>query len=221
MNYLKTKKTIFVLLFIFLILQFTVPVSARYLTFKLTVNPSGEINRKSQGFYFILFNSDSRQLINATDNRTCTDFICFNGINFTWYHRRTDPIDPIYFIWEPAGLVNSYAYFSPDNKQIIIRFDTADPSIFINQYLTGTDFAVHVVTTDSTSRLKIDALGPGPDLSNNSIFTIKASKEQGVIFPVHSFYPFDLLDDTQDFKKLSDNFPYNDFDIASFEIIFE
>lgn len=210
---------IIVCIIFFSLLRTEIWPASNYLTFSLTVNPNGQIDRSGKGLYFILFNNNDRELINATDNRTFTDFICFNGVNTTWYHRRTDPINPTFFIWEQAGIINTNSYISPDNKQLIIRFNVQDKTIFLNQYITQDNFNAHVVTTDDASRYKFDTLGQGPDMINNSIYTLHINKQSGVIPPYPSFYPSDPADDTAKSEKLDKNFPYENFDIIKFEVI--
>lgn len=225
----KHKKNIFINIFIiisllmfFSFLTANLCFAAQYLTFKITVNPNGAIDREGGGLYFFLFNSNDKELINATDNRTFTDFICFNGVNTTWYHRRTDPINPTFFIWEPTGIINTNCYISPDNKQVIISFNVDDPTVFLNQYITTDNFNMHVVTTDQSSRHKFDTLGQGPKMINNSINTVHVNKRSGAIAPMPPFYPSDPVDDAAKFSSADDvkkNFPYENFDIIKFEVI--
>ncbi|MFH1453337.1 MAG: hypothetical protein ABIH00_05090 [Armatimonadota bacterium] len=192
--------------------------ATQYIKFIITVNPNGEIDRSGNGLYFILFNNNERELINATDNRTFTDFICYNGVNATWYHRRTDPVNPTFFIWEQAGIINTNIYISPDNKELMVTFNVDDKSVFLNQYITQDNFNAHIVTTDNTSRYKFDTLGQGPDMMNNSINTIHVNKRSGVIPPTGPFYPSDPIDDIVKFDNLNKDFPYPNFDIITFEV---
>lgn len=212
--------TILIIFFIFFsLLKDNVNPAAHYLSFAITVNPNGQIDRSGKGLYFILLNNNPGELINATDNRTFTDFICFNGINTTWYHRRTDPVNPTFFIWEQAGIINTNCYISPDNKQLTVNFNTFDQTVFLNQYITQNNFTAHVVTTNDNSRFKFDTLGQGPDMVNNSINSLRVNKLIGVIPPTPSFYPADPVDDTAKSDKLPKDFPYENFDIIKFEVI--
>lgn len=219
---LKNVKYTIILILFFVVFPFFIQgalPAPKYLTFIITVNPDGQIDRDGNGLYFILFNNSTQELINATDNRTFTDFICFNGINTTWYHRRTDPLNLTFFIWEPAGIINTNCYVSPDNKQLILQFNVNDKSIFLNQYISQDNFNAHAVTTDSSSRFKFDTLGQGPSMINNSINTLRVNKQIGVIPPIPVFYPADPVVDTAKFEKLPKSFPYVNFDIVKFEVV--
>lgn len=214
----KTIGIIFIILFFIFILLLNNKTTAapKYLNFNITVN--GKIDRDGNGLYFILFNSDPREFINIADNRTFTDFICFNGVNTTWYHRRTDPINPSFFIWEQAGIINTNFYIPPDGTELILRFNINDQSIFLNQYFPQDNFNAHIVTTDNTSKLKIDTLGQGPSILNNSVNTIRVNKQSGSLPPYPSSYPVDPAEDFEKFEKLDGKFPYENFDIIKFEI---
>ena len=146
-----------------------------------------------------------------------TDFICYNGISALWYHRRQDTINPNLFVWEIAGNVNTSVYVTSDRKKLIFQFNALDPSIFLNQYLP-TVFNTHVVTTDTASILKIDTIGKGPDITNNSVNTLRVNKFTGVTGPVNKFYPNDPADDYIIFDTLSKNYPYKNLDIVMFQV---
>lgn len=207
---------IIILLLIYILSGSKTFSAPRYLNFAITV--IGKIDRSGNGLYFILLNKDQKELINVADNRTYTDFICFNGINAIWYHRRTDPINPSFFIWEQAGIINTSFYITPDASKLILRFNIEDKSIFLNQYITQDNFNAHIVATDNTSRLKIDTLGQGPDIINNSINTILVNKQSGSLPPYPAFYPVDPALDIEKFEKLGKDFPYENFDILKLEI---
>jgi hypothetical protein len=201
---------------LFFLLSIPVFSQSQYLNFAITVN--GEIDRDANGLYFLIFNYNPTQYINVTDNRTFTDFISYNGISAVWYHRRTDPINTNLFVWEQAGTVNNNLYISSDRKKLIFMFNIDDTSNFLTQYLVSPMFNAHCVTTDTTSCLKFDTIGKGPDINNNSIYTLRVNKYAGAVPPFTEYYPIDPEGDTVKFEQMPDDFPYENFDIVNFEV---
>lgn len=192
------------------------------LTFTIKVNERGEIDDGSNGYYAILLNGFSED-IEVTNYETFTDFIRYDGFNFTWYHRQGNVPSPGY-TWVDAGNMNSEGLVSGDGKSIVVRMDLNDSTNLFNQYIESKRFSVHVVTTDRDSALlgrTIDTLGQGPAIDGNALYTVFFDRTTGILTPEPPSYPSDPLDDYSEKPGLGDDFPYKNFDIESFTVELE
>jgi len=192
------------------------------LTFTVKVNERGEIDDGDHGYYAILLNGFSED-IEVTNYETFTDFIRYDGYNFTWYHRQGNVPSPGY-TWVDAGNMNSEGLISGDGKSIVVRMDLNDSTNLFNQYIESKRFSVHLVTTDKDSSLlgsAIDTLGQGPSIDGNALYTIFFDRTTGILTPEPPSYPSDPLDDYSEKLELGDNFPYENFDIKSFTVELE
>jgi hypothetical protein len=192
----------------------------RLLTFNMTVNPNGTIDRTGRGIYAVLLNAQGTP-IEATDIDTFTDFIRFDGQNFDWYHRLAEVPNPG-FVFVQVGPLSGQAQVSPDGKSMEIVLDIGESTSFINQFIPANSFTAHAVTTDSAGgqflgRL-IDTLGQGPNIDSNSLQTISVRRGEGTTQPIPQSYPFDPLGDTVIHEDLGGDFPYANFDIVRFEV---
>lgn len=192
----------------------------RLLVFTIGINPNGNVDRTGRGIYAVLLNAQG-QPIEATDIDTFTDFIRFDGQNFDWYHRLAEVPNPG-FTFVQVGPLSGQATVSPDGKTIEIPVDIGESTSFINQFIPGNNFTAHVVTTDTAGgpflgRL-IDTLGQGPNIDSNSLQTVTVRRGQGAAQPIPQSYPFDPLNDEVLHDDLGGEFPYENFDIARFEV---
>ena len=193
-----------------------------YLTLNLAVNERGEIDTEDNGYYAILFNSFAEE-IEVTNYETFTDFIRFDGYNFTWYHRQGNVPSPGY-TWIDAGNMNAESSISSGGSSILIKIDLNDSTNLFNQYIESKRFCVHAVTTDQDSSLlgqAIDTLGPGPAIDGNSLYSIYFDKLTGILDPEPPLYPSDPLDDYIERASNKDSFPYENFDIERFTVELE
>ena len=191
------------------------------LTFRLSVNPNGSIDRTGRGFYAVLINAQGTQ-IEATDLDTFTDFIRFDGQNFDWYHRLADVGNPG-FTFVQVGNLSGQARVTPDGKTIEMVVDTSQSTNFINQFVPSNRFTAHAITTDSTGGAflgrVLDTLGQGPNLDSNSLQTLAIQKGTGALNPFPPAYPNDPNGDFITKSDLSGSFPYVNFDIVRFEVV--
>jgi hypothetical protein len=193
----------------------------RFLTFRVRVNPNGEIDRSGTGYYALLLNAFAEP-IEVTDLDTFTDFIRFDGQNFDWYHRIGGQPGPSFnFLY--YGNLNGQASLAADGRSFELTLDTQDPTQLLNQFVTQPHFTVHLVTCDNhRSALlgrALDTLGPGPDLSSNSLQTVTVFKGLGVTLPIPSSYPDDPLNDFLTREDLPPDYPYTNFDLARLEVL--
>lgn len=190
----------------------------KYLHFRLCVNPNGHIDQNFNGNYAFLLNSQG-EAIEVTDVDTFTDIIRFDGINFEWYTRQANLPNPG-FTFTLAGGLNSSSYIHSDGTAIEVVVDLTDSTSFLDQYIASDRFTTHAITTDtyngSILGRVIDTMGSGID--GNSLQTLMVDKFSGAINPLPSYYPDDLLNDWLTRDDLADDFPYTNFDIASFEV---
>lgn len=188
----------------------------------LTVDQRGEIDTWGRGYYAILFNGFSEE-IEVTNYETFTDFIRYDGFNFTWYHRQGNVPSPGY-TWVDAGNMNDDGLISSDGNSIIIRIDLNDRTSLLNQYIESRRFTIHAVTTDKSDNLlgrAIDTLGRGPSFGGNSLYTLFFDKSTGLLSPLPSGYPMDPVGDYSVKPQLGSDFPYENFDIESFTVELE
>jgi hypothetical protein len=188
----------------------------------LKISDKGTIDLDGNGYYAILFNSFD-QAIESTNFETYTDFIRFDGNNFSWFHRQGNVPSPGY-TWVNAGNINADASVSSDNTSLVIRINLNDSSQLFNQYIESRKFTLHAITTDQQNSLLgrvIDTLGPGPSVNQNDLYTIYLDKVTGVLSPYPPGYPADNLGDTNTQSDLSADFPYDNFDIESFTVEIE
>jgi hypothetical protein len=187
----------------------------------LRVSDKGMIDMSGKGYYCILFNGLS-QPIEVTNFETFTDFIRFDGANFTWYHRQGNVPSPGY-TWVDAGNMNSDSAISSDGKSVLIRINFSDTTNLFNQYIQSSRFTTQVLTTDSNNSLlgrAVDTLGQGPSFDGNSQYTVFFDRTTGILNPQPPGYPSDPLQDYDQKPDLSD-FPYDDYDISSFTLEFD
>ncbi|MCD6309762.1 MAG: hypothetical protein J7M18_03545 [Candidatus Eremiobacteraeota bacterium] len=186
----------------------------------LGVNDRGHIDVDGKGHYVILFNRKSEP-IEITNPDTFTDFIRFDGFNFEWYHRR-DNIPPPGYTWISAGNLNRLGHISPDERRFTILLDLENPNMQFLRYITGTRFTVHAITCDAKGGnilgRVLDFVGIGPELDQNDLNTIQVDRAMGAIPPLPPFYPSDPLNDVTTHPDLPDTFPYENFDIRTFQV---
>jgi hypothetical protein len=195
--------------------------SSKILRISLKVSDTGSIDTSTQGYYAILFNSLA-QNIEVTNYETFTDYIRFDGYNYSWFHRQGNVPSPGY-TWVEVGNLNASSTISSDGKTIIVRIDLSDPTNIFNQFIISSTFTSHVITTDRSNSLLgrvIDTMGQGPSLGGNTLYTLKFDKVTGLGTPPPPSYPNDPLGDW-DVKPDLPSFPYVNYDIESFRIEFE
>lgn len=196
------------------------PGQTRYLRFTLRVGAAGSIDGNGRGSYVILLNG-FLQPIEVTNSDTFTDFIRYDGFNFDWYHRQDNVPGPGYTFLK-VGNVNQTSHVGADGKSLIVTFNVDDSSSLLNQYILTDRFAVHVVTTDNFQQAvlgrALDTLGPGPDMSHNTEYTLYADKFLGIIAPKPPDYPKDPLGDYVRQPDLPGDFPFENFDLELFQI---
>lgn len=192
----------------------------RLLVFELTVNPNGTIDTSGRGYYVILFNAQG-EAIEVTDLDTFTDFIRFDGTNVNWFHRLGNAPNPG-FTFVNAGTLNAVSSLSEDGRTWRVVLDAGDPGNFLSQFVAAATFTIQVVTTDSFQGAIIgrvlDTLGQGPDLDGNSLNTVTVRKGAGPVGPLPPFFPGDALNDFITHSGLGADFPYPNFDIATFQV---
>lgn len=189
--------------------------------FTIKVSDAGEIDTSGRGYYVLLLNSLSEP-IEVTNFETFTDFVRYDGINFTWYHRQGNVPSPGY-TWVNAGNINSSASIAGGGKSIVLRMNVQDSSFIFNQYMQSARFTCHVLTTDSSNSLigrALDTLGQGPSISGNSLYTVGFDKNTGIMDPLPPGYPSDPIGDVDEKPDL-EGFPYDSYDIDSFTVDFE
>lgn len=189
------------------------------LMIRLAVDPAGKIDDSGRGYYGILFNGFSED-IEVTNYETFTDFIRYDGFNFTWYHRQGNVPSPGY-TWVNAGNLNADSQISGDGTALLIRISLEDTAHVFNQYLESNRFSVHVVTTDQNNSLlgrAIDTLGQGPSIDGNALYTVFFDKLNGIVNPEPPMYPSDPVGDYDVKSDLGDEFPYENFDLESFSV---
>lgn len=192
------------------------------LSIRLSVSEKGGIDVDGNGYYAILFNGFSEE-IEVTNYETFTDFIRFDGFNFTWYHRQGNVPSPGY-TWVDAGNMNAESSISSGGNSIIVRIDLNDYTNLFNQYIESRRFTIHAVTTDQSSSLlgkTIDTLGPGPAIDGNSLYSIYFDKLTGVLDPQPPQYPSDPLGDYIQRQTAKESIPYDNFDIETFTVELE
>lgn len=196
--------------------------NASYVQFLLKINDAGKLN--SQGYYVILFNSEV-QPIEATNAGTFTDGIRMQidpnfGPQHYWFHRIPSVPGPGYDLVLIAR-VDEYAQISSDWRTVTYTFKLDDSSVIFNQYIFSR-FTAHAMTTDiymnSVLGRVIDCMGPGPDISQNSQYTVYANRYTGVENPRPPSYPVDPLYDWCTINDLPVDFPYFDYDIETFQV---
>ncbi|MFP4498983.1 MAG: hypothetical protein ACLFQV_12300, partial [Vulcanimicrobiota bacterium] len=137
-------------------------------------------------------------------------------------HRQENVPSPGY-TWVNAGNLNSDSFIASEGSSIVIRFDLSDTTHPFNQYIQSSRFTAHVVTTDNSNSLLgrgIDTLGQGPSFDNNSLYTLLFDRSTGAVAPVPAGYPSDPLEDWNAKEDLP-NFPYQSYDIETFELELE
>lgn len=191
------------------------------LTFRISVNPNGSVDRTGRGFYAVLLNAQGTQ-IEVTDLDTFTDFIRFDGQNFDWYHRLADVGNPG-FTFVQVGNLSGQARVFPDGKTIEMVVDTSQTTNFINQFIPSSRFTAHAITTDSAGGAflgrVLDTMGQGPNLNSNSLQTLTVQKGTGALNPFPPNYPGDPIGDFITKSDLDGSFPYANFDIVRFEVV--
>lgn len=196
--------------------------SKEYISFMLRLNDAGKIS--SGGYYVILLNS-SVESIEVTNAGTYTDVIRLvydAGIGYinTWYHRIPSVPGPGYEFVNAARL-DEYAQVSSDGRSVSYTFKTKDSSVIFNQYIS-TRFTCHAMTTDTYQNAilgrTLDTLGPGPDITQNDLYTIFVTKFTGPEKPLPPNYPQDNLFDWCTKSDLPSDFTYENFDIESFQV---
>ena len=194
---------------------------ARFLHFIVSVNPNGVVDRTGRGYYAILLNAQGEP-IEVTDLDTFTDFIRFDGTNTDWYHRQANQPNPG-FTFVQAGSLNAASSLSADGRQLRVILDVGESTNFLNQFVVTNRFTAHLVTTDNYQNSilgrVLDTLGPGPGLGSNSQQTLEVQKGAGAVQPLPASYPGDPLNDWITRDDLQPDYPYTNFDIASFEVV--
>jgi len=199
-----------------------VAVPTNLLQFRLTLNDEGVFDGV-HGLYAILINSLG-QPIEATNSDKFTDFISWDGTNVIWYNRRTDAQNTSFFFTGTA-ILNQVTTFTPDRRTMTVTFNLQDTTAPLNQFVPTTTFTAHAVTTDRFPNAilgrVLDSLGPGPSLAQNPLFTVPVDKNAGAVSPLPSEYPNDALQDWIVQPDLDATFPYVNYDIKKFEVIFQ
>lgn len=190
-----------------------------YLHFRLSVNPSGTIDRSGKGYYVILLNSKGEE-IEVTNVDTFTDFIRYDGVNFDWYTRQANQPNPGWTV-ALAGSLNTEGSVSTDGNSIDVTFNLAESSSLLHQYIVSRRFTAHAMTTDTyhdaiLGRV-IDVMGDS--LDGNALQTVMVDQLLGATKPYPTYYPNDRLSDWISHSDLDSNFPYVNFDINTLEII--
>ena len=189
-----------------------------FIHFKLSVNPSGSIDRSGSGYYVILLNAKGEE-IEVTDTDTFTDFIKYDGVNFDWYTRQANQPNPGW-TFAMAGSLNTEGSVSSDGRSIDIAFNLADSGSMLSQYIVSRKFTAHAITTDtyqdSVLGRVIDVMGDS--LNGNSLQTVLVSKLKGAVEPFPTYYPNDRLNDWITHSDLDTQFPYVNYDIDKLEI---
>ncbi|HEY4001929.1 MAG TPA: hypothetical protein VGO93_23850 [Candidatus Xenobia bacterium] len=190
------------------------------ITFHMSVNPSGQIDRSGNGYYIFLLNAND-QPIEVTDLDTFTDMVRFDGVNFQWYHRIEEAPSPGFFLTFISDL-NDSGSVSGDQTSLQVTFNVGDASSPFNTFINTNQFTAHAITTDATNGAirgrVLDFFGPGPDLNNNESYTVFADKLLGAVNPLPANFPVDPLNDFIIYPDLASNFPYVNFDLADFDI---
>ena len=101
-----------------------------------------------------------------------------------------------------------------------INFRVGDSTNALNQFVPGAQFTCDAMTTDRNGILGrvIDTMGPGPSLSNDTLYTVYANKQVGAVHPLPPSYPEDPLNDWITQPDLSSTFPYVNYDLQSFTV---
>jgi hypothetical protein len=187
------------------------------LQFAITLNDNGVFDA-TQGLYAVAFNSFD-ELIDVSSSDKFTDFVVYDGNNLVWYSRQTSSTNQS-FIYVAVATVTQALSFTPDRRTMLITFDTSDASSALNQFIKSQQFTCVPVTTDRTGYLGriIDTLGPGPDLSHDTLYTITVDKALGAISPLPASYPDDDLNDWIVLPDVAGTFPYVNYDIKSFTV---
>lgn len=184
--------------------------------FALTVNPAGVID-STNGFYNIVINSADTP-IDPTNKETFTDFIQYDGTNTIWWNRETIPGSTIDFTFFPVAIINQDFSISDDGHTMFVTMKITDSTSPLNMFVNTNQFTADALTTDRQGLLGhvIDIMGPG--LSDPPLYSYFCDKTLGVINPAPPNFPDDPLNDTQTINGQPDNFPYQNFDIASFTV---
>jgi hypothetical protein len=193
----------------------------RILRITLKVPDNTYIDTTGRGYYAVLFNNFAEQ-IQVTDYETFTDFIRYDGFNFTWFHRQGNVPAPGY-TWVAAGNLNATSSVSSDGTSLIIRIDLSDSANLFNQFITTQRFTMHALTTDSNNQLLgrvIDTIGQGPSVEANSLYTVKFDVLTGILSPPPPNYPWDPIGDWDE-KPDMPGFPYQNYDIEMFSVELE
>ena len=192
----------------------------RLLAFTLQVNPNGVIDTSGRGYYIFLINAFGQQ-IEVTDLDSFTDFVRFDGRNFDWFHRQASLPRPGFQFFQAAN-INVSGRIGSDRRTLEVIFDLGESTNVLNQFVTQPNFAVHVLTCDNYRGAiigrPIDTLGQGPDFQKNSLQTLRVRSGEGATVPLPQSYPLDALGDFLVHPELPVDFPYNNFDIARFEV---
>lgn len=191
---------------------------AHYLHFNLTVNSNARIDLDGNGIYAFLLNSQGEP-IEVTDIDTFTDFISFDGINLDWYTRQAN-LPNAGFTFTQVGSLNTEGSISDDGRSLNIVLNLSDENCHLNQYIVSDQFTCQAITTDALDEAYLGRIldNVGSGLNYNTQQTLTVSKIQGVIDPVPSMYPNDDLNDWITRNDLPSDFPYSNFDIASFTV---
>jgi hypothetical protein len=196
------------------------PYYHRFLTFTMQINSHGVIDTSGRGYYAFLINAFNTP-IEVTDLDTFSDFVRFDGRSWDWFHRSEQLPRPGFQFFQAANL-NVFGRIGTDRRTIEVVFDTGDSTNVLNQYLTNQRFTVSAMTCDNYKNAilgrPIDVLGQGPDITKNSLQTLQVRKNEGATQPLPQFYPVDPLGDFLVHPDLPPDYPYQNFDIARFEV---
>lgn len=189
-------------------------------TFQMTINPSGTIDRSGRGYYVFLLNANGDP-IEVSNLDTFTDMVRFDGTNFSWFHRVEGVPAPGFFLVFTSN-VNDNARISGDQRSLQVTFNDGDASNPFNQFILGERFTAHALTSDSLNSAVrgriIDTIGQGPSLDGNENFTLTVDKLVGAVSPLPPNFPTDAANDFITYPDLPPDFPYVNFDITSFDV---
>jgi len=203
----------------------TATPSGHYLSFYVYINDSAILDSGQNGAYIIFLNSFNND-INIQSPDTYTDYIKYDGTNFSWYHR--EETQPGQWEFNFKGTINDSAYIYDNKRGFRIRFDVNDTSNMLNQWITNNAFTMHIATIDSNDPARpIDTIGTGPAaIINNTINTIYVSKTLGdAVKPPSQLpgeYPNDpvgLADLATEGRNYPSDYPILNFDIKTFQIL--
>lgn len=170
----------------------------KYISFTLSVR--GEV--QGNHYYCILLNNQCES-VEVSNSGTYTDVIrVYNnsmlGPTTQWFHR-VENIADHEFQFTSITMLDDYAYFPPDNSYVRFIFPLDDSSVVFNQFVQSNRFTVQAVTARAEGNIVmgpiVDAIGQGPDISVNALYTMTVDRLNGLLKPYPAGYPNDPVGD--------------------------